>query len=378
MPLLALSLALLLGLQATAAQSGAAGVTGRVLDAETKQPIAGAQVSLILEGRPPTGPIAPTMAETDASGIYRFANLAPGRYRIMARRVGYAVSAPPDVPQIVQVAAGQAQTAPDVLLGRGGVIAGRVLDQAGQPLVDARLMATRRMNVGRGQAPSLIPIGNGAQTNDLGEFRLHSLPAGEYFVQLIPRMEPNFMGAGPTPRSTAPATTYYPGTADAASAHGITLGAGQTVEGVVFNEVVVPVFQVSGIVIDETGAPVPEAMVMLMPDAASANRSFGPPARARADREGRFRLVNVVNGAYVVNASVPIVAVQGGGGGVGATSSTWSSSSASGGASGGISSATMVETRNCVTTSYRSDNASQVKVAVQDGHVTDLRVVVRR
>ncbi len=314
MPLLALSLAVLLGLQASAAQSGAAAVTGRVLDAETKQPIAGAQVSVVLEGRPPTGPVAPTTAETDASGIYRFANLAPGRYRIMARRVGYAVPAPPDVPPFVQVAAGQAQTAPDVLLGRGGVIAGRVMDQAGQPLVDARLMATRRMNVGRGQAPSLIPIGNGAQTNDLGEFRLHSLPAGESFVQLIPRMEPNLMGAGPTPRNTAPATTYYPGTADAASAHGITLGAGQTVEGIVFNEVVVPVFQVSGVVIDETGAPVPEAMVMLMPDPASANRSFGPPPRARADREGRFQLVNVANGAYVVNASVPIVAVQGGGG----------------------------------------------------------------
>ncbi len=38
----------------------------------------------------------------------------------------------------------------------------------------------------------------------------------------------------------------------------------------------------------------------------------------------------------------------------------------------------MVETRNGVTTSYRSDNASQVKVAVQDGHVTDLRLLVRR
>ncbi len=88
--------------------------------------------------------------------------------------------------------------------------------------------------------------------------------------------------------------------------------------------------------------------------------------------------MNVANGAYVVNASVPIVAVQGGGGGVGATSSTWSSSSASGGAPGGISSATMVETRNGVTTSYRSDNASQVKVVVQDGHVADLRIVGRR
>ena len=152
-------------------------------------------------------------------------------------------------------------------------------------------------------------------------------------------------------------------------------GAGQTVEGIVFSEVMVPVFQVSGVVVDETGAPVPEAMVMLMPDFAAGGRSFGPGPRARTDREGRFRIVNVANGAYVANASVPIV-TQGGGWGGGATS--WSSGSASGGASGGVSYAVMVESRNGVTTSYRSDDASQAKVAVQDGHVTDLRLVVRR
>jgi hypothetical protein len=329
----------------------------------------------VLVGRPPTGPFAPLTAETDASGVYRFANLAPGRYSIRAQRVGYALpGVPTSPPPVVQVAAGQALNAPDVLLERGGVIAGRVMDHTGQPLVDARVVAMRRMNRGRGLPPTLMATGGGAQTNDLGEFRLHSLQAGEYFVQSGPRVDPGFMTASSTARDTVPGATYYPGTADPASAHGISIGAGQTVEGIVFNQVMVRVFQISGIVVDETGAPVPEAMVMLMPDFAVGGASFGPGPRARADREGRFRIVNVANGAYVANASVPIV-IQGGAGGVGATS--WSSST-SGGASAGVTYTTMVETRNGVTMSYRADGPSQTKVAVQDGHVTDLRLVVRR
>ncbi len=209
MRLLALSLALLLGSQTAFAQNDAA-IVGRVLAADTKEPVAGAQVSVMLVGRPPTGPFAPLTAETDASGVYRFANLAPGRYSIRVQRAGYALpGVPTSPPPFVQAAAGQAQNAPDVLLERGGVIAGRLMNPAGQPLVDARVMAMRRMNsVGRGRGPTLMPAGSGAQTNDLGEFRLHSLPAGEYVVQSVPRMEPGVYG--PAARAPRRATRPRP------------------------------------------------------------------------------------------------------------------------------------------------------------------------
>ena len=210
MPLLALSLAVLLGLQASAAQSGAAAVTGRVLDAETQQPIAGAQVSVMLEGRPPTGPIAPSTAETDASGIYRFANLAPGRYRIMVRRVGYAV---PGLPTSRHSSRSpQARRRPRRTSCWGAAASSRAacwIRRANRWSTPGH--GDKKNEPGRGQAPSLMPMGSGAQTNDLGEFRLHSLPAGEYFVQLVPRMEPGFMAASPTPREHGSRRHLLPG-----------------------------------------------------------------------------------------------------------------------------------------------------------------------
>lgn len=143
-----------------------------------------------------------------------------------------------------------------------------------------------------------------------------------------------------------------------------------------FSAVVVPVFQVSGIVVDENGAPVANAMIMLMPDRSSGALPFGPPARARADREGRFRVTNVPSGAYMANASVPVVLSSDAGRGSGVFVSSGGVSSVSAG--GGVGGSVMVESRNGTTVQYRNDNSTQVRVTVQDGHVADVRLVVRR
>ena len=377
MRLLALSLALLLGSQTAVAQNDAA-IVGRVLAADTKEPVAGAQVSVTPEGRPQTGPFAPLTAETDASGIYRFANLAPGRYRIMVRRTGYAIpGVPTSPPPFVQVAAGQAQNAPDVLLERGGVIAGRAAgssgptagrrqghgDETDEPLAAARAPYADADGQRRAdQRPGRVPPAQPARRRVLScswspAWSRASWPPA-------PRR---------APRPRPPPTIRAPRMRRARTR--IPLGPGQTVEGIVFNETMVPVFQITGVVVDETGAPVPEAMVMLMPDPAAGAARLRPrtqsargsrrPVPARERRERRIRRQRVRARRHAGRrrwCRRHILVVR----------------SASGGASGGVSSSVMVENRNGVTTSYRSDNASQVKVAVQDGHVTDLRLVVRR
>ena len=97
----------------------------------------------------------------------------------------------------------------DVALQRGGVIAGRVVDEAGDPLVEVRVMATQRPAAcpGAGVMPAdlLLSVGPGDQTNDLGEFRLYSLAGGEYYVQAMPR--PDFGGAL-APRATTILPTF--------------------------------------------------------------------------------------------------------------------------------------------------------------------------
>ena len=59
-------------------------------------------------------------------------------------------------------------------------------------------------------------------------------------------------------------STFFPGTADAAAAQAVTVQSGETVSDLTIRLVVVPAFQVSGVVVDEAGAPASDVMVMLM------------------------------------------------------------------------------------------------------------------
>lgn len=72
-------------------------VTGSVLDASSGEPLAGSVVVLTQE---PAGAVTPAAAGsgfwtldrttvTNARGVYRFASLAAGRYRLLVRRIGY-------------------------------------------------------------------------------------------------------------------------------------------------------------------------------------------------------------------------------------------------------------------------------------------------
>ena len=65
-------------------------------------------------------------------------------------------------------------------LVRGAAIAGRVVDDLGEPAqrVQVRAAKLRRF----ASEWRLIPFGESVETNDLGEYRLHGLPPGEYVV----------------------------------------------------------------------------------------------------------------------------------------------------------------------------------------------------
>src|SRR4029077_3456311 len=121
-----------------------------------------------------------------------------------------------------------------VAFQRGVGTSARVLDQKGEPVTDARVMALRRITPpGTSTAPPRLipaPMQGPQQTNDIGEYRVSGLPPGEYFLAASPRG----MGfGGPGMASTTghgggtptPTTTYYPGTADQAGAQPITVAA---------------------------------------------------------------------------------------------------------------------------------------------------------
>jgi protocatechuate 3,4-dioxygenase beta subunit len=314
---------------------------------------------------------------------------------LSAQKTGYAAPGPGGAPnRPIEVAAGEHRSDASIVLLRGAVITGRVLDAAGQPLADARVTALRRPPVppagaaGRGpMAPPMMMVpGGSVQANDLGEFRLHSLAPGEYFIQAAPQ---SAFGAQASGDRTVLAPTFYPGTTSMSAAQGVTVTGGQTYGEIVVRLVTAVTYQISGIVVDQNGAPVEGAMVSLMPDRSTTPMPMmmmGPNGRIRTDAAGRFTVNGVLDGQYTIAAAAPIVLTRSNG-------STGASGGISFGASGNVSgvvsgsaaasvargTSTMTETTaNGVTTQFRTEQADQVALTINGADVTGLQLVAPR
>jgi len=357
MPLLSAGLILLAALQNPPGQPQptAARISGRIFEEGTSRPVSSARVTLLPQGRTSTiGP--PAQALSDRDGRYVFESVAPGRYWLDVQRGGYvSVSSEPSKRQTNEVVAGQDFVWPDIGLQKGGVIAGRVLDESGEPVADVRVTALKRVDLPPGIPPTArrraltrIPVGPGSLTNDLGEFRVFGLPPDSYLVVADLAQRPA-AGTG----GTTITATYFPGTSDGSAAQPITVSAGQTVNGIEFRLAVAPAFKVSGMVVDETGAPVPRAMVMLTPDMRTLPM-VGPPAQSSSDDQGRFVVAGVAAGSYTLRAVISVrLDAQGAGGGAFISGGTFFSS-------GG------------------TQSPSSQNVVVGDADVTDIRLVVQR
>jgi carboxypeptidase family protein len=365
------------GVQAAPPSEGA--LSGQVVADGTNAPVADARI-VVFPAAPRSGPFGgpPPQAMTDAQGRFTVSRLAPGSYRIDVQKTGFAPLN--DMTQrgpTADVTAGQT-TSVLLRLHKGAVIAGRILDAAGEPISDVQVVAMRRFagpsNGLSGPAPRLIPAGQGQQTNDIGEFRVSGLAAGEYYLAASPRSAMPFGGPGASsPAASAAggitlATTYYPGTLDSAAAMPIAVAAGETASSIVMTMQSAPAFRLSGIVVDENGEPVGGAMVMLLPDIRNG-AFFGPRGGAQTEANGRFTITNVTAGTYRLNASVPMRMDASGG-------TSWSSGS------GGIGAVTAVgggTTASSTTWSINGGPAQQpIDVVVADANVTGLRVVVQR
>jgi protocatechuate 3,4-dioxygenase beta subunit len=370
--LCSLLLALSFG-QASPAAGAGGRIAGRVIVEATNTPLAGVRV-MLLPAAPRMGMMGtPAQATTDQDGRYAFDRVAPGSYRIQFEKTGYASTAQAHTGTI-QISAGQSVNVAEVWLQKGAVIAGKVLDAAGEPMPDVRVTAMRRFS-NPGMPLRLVPAGNGQglqQTNDLGEFRISGLPAGEFYVAAMPFQRGMFGGPGvdmTTARAqparqarTTTTTTFYPGTTDQAAALPIAVAAGAEVGNISFAMQTLPSFRVSGIVVDQDGRPVGGAMVMLMGDPRSGMFG-GPGGSARTQDDGRFDIDDVVAGSYRVNGSIPVMVNGPGGRGVvrrgefgtgGFMTSTWMSSSGGGSTDQGV------------------------EVAITNADVPDVRVTVRR
>src|SRR5215472_1353639 len=219
-------------------KTGTAVLRGRIVAGDTGSPVRRAQVRI-------SGPdIGSKTALTDNQGRYEFKDLPAGRFNVSVTKSGYVTmqygqSRPFEPGRPIELVDAQLMDKADVALPRGGVLAGRVVDETGEAVADADVTAMR-MQFQNGKR-RLVPAGRNAMTNDLGQFRVYGLPPGEYYVSASLRnmttMIADIMGtaaSGPTGsnQSSGYASTYYPATPNPAEAQRVTLAVGQELSSV--------------------------------------------------------------------------------------------------------------------------------------------------
>jgi len=214
---------------AEVAQETKASIEGRVVDSVTGDPVG--KVTLMLSG--PAAGLLPLTAETDDNGRFLFEDLNAGSYTLVGQRSGYAQQTYGGrgtalASAALTVAEGRALEGVEFRLVPHAVIAGRVLDEDGDPLTNVQVMALQAAYQ-RGKRQYVAT--GAAQVNDIGEYRIAGLGPGRYYLGAVYRnMAAMISGAGSPLSDDKPeltyTTSYYPRATDLAGASPIELSAG--------------------------------------------------------------------------------------------------------------------------------------------------------
>ena len=245
------------------------------------------------------------MTSTDAEGRYEFKELPSGYYQISTakgRYVGlsYGQRRPNEPGRPLQILDGQTVEKVDFSLQRGGVIAGHILDEFGEPAEDVSVAVLRSMPVGGRRR--LVNVGRNAMTNDNGEFRLFGLDPGAYYVSATLRTQMGPFNVESDDRSGY-APTYYPGTVSLGEAKRVTVGAGQTVNDIDVTLVSARLARISGTAVDSQGRPLASAFVMVATHGdGMLVGSVNSSANVRPD--GGFSVSGLPPGDYTLTANV--------------------------------------------------------------------------
>ncbi len=283
------------------ATSGTAVLRGTVVAADTGTPVRRAIVRAT-SSEPPDNAVA----TTDDQGRFEIRELLGGRYSISASKagfvtLGYGQRRPSQGGTQVELAPGQLVEKLAIGLPRGGVITGRVVDDAGEPLAEARVQVLRSQFMPGGRR--MLPAGGGDTTDDQGAFRIYGLMPGDYVVSATVRNDTGMMTM-PNQRLTSGveqgfAPTYYPGTPSLSDAERISVGVGQEVSGITFGMTPTRVARISGRVIGGTTGDSDGGFVMVMPDEGVGLGSM-MPGGGMVQRDGTFVVNAVPPGRYTL------------------------------------------------------------------------------
>jgi protocatechuate 3,4-dioxygenase beta subunit len=284
-------------------------IEGVVVKEPGSEPVKKALIELIGENQGEAGNYSAT---TGPDGTFHIDGILPGRYHLYAERTGlldFDKRHARSEGRILTLAGGQELKDLQIRLQAAAVIHGRVTDEDGDPLPNADVAVLRETySSGRRRWEQA----GGERTNDLGEFRVAGLAAGNYYVSVSPPPDfksliENAGAAKPADSNTNTAssdksagityqTTYYPGTPDRSQAAPVQLRAGDEFP-VNFSLTPSPSLAIRGSVVNLPSRT--SAVIMLQ------SRDFNLILNgADIRKDGSFTIRDVSPGSYTIVASV--------------------------------------------------------------------------
>jgi len=248
-------------------------------------------------------------ALTDASGHFEVKDVEAGRYRLEVSRAGFVTQqfgqrTPDDPGALLTLSPGENLRDRIFRLVPSAVIAGKIMDEDGQPLPWVMVSAMREVYT---EGKRKLQIETMASTNDLGEYRLFGLSPGRYFVSALysPRQLgqgiDNFKDLGEGKSDRGYVATYYPGSPDPAKASPITIKSAEELRSMDMLLPQVGVYKIRGRVYNAvTHHAANEVFLGLAPK--NSRFVWSMDNYTNVQKDGSFELQNVLSGAYTLSA----------------------------------------------------------------------------
>jgi hypothetical protein len=286
-------------------------VQGTVFSGGTGQPLRRAQV--LLRAADSKGSAA--YQTTDESGGFLFPKVPPGRYIITVQRDGYLPLSAGRIgtykmPPIFSVQSGETISSFVFRLSPSGVISGKVKFDDAEPAPNVAVQLYRsyydRGRHGFAAAAS-------ARTDDRGEYRLHGLEPGSYYVAALYQAPPRPPGAeaqirkdalgNPLPELTY-AVTFFPQVQKMSDAVPVKIAPGDEAGGIDIFLTLVHTVRVSGHVASSLqGSAISNPSVTLRWNDPDNTASVSAPINVTVDKDQNFEIQGVTSGPYLLMAS---------------------------------------------------------------------------
>jgi uncharacterized protein (DUF2141 family) len=234
-------------------------IAGHVLNSLTNASIRNASVVLSAIAMP-----IRLVADTDAEGSFQFSGLPPGAYKLSASRAGFLDRS---ARRPISLAPDAKVTGAAVRLPPQAVIAGRILDEEGDPVAHAQVAIFKQVYRSGSRQWERLNLGN--LTTDTGEYRFANLTAGRYLVRALsqrPTANNRYGGLQEQPVMDY-VPEYYPNAPSEAEALPLDLAAGAELRGLdihLFKRPRPARFRVRGKISGVQGSP--RILVSLLPN----------------------------------------------------------------------------------------------------------------